>query len=980
MKRSVGLFGRAEAQSALDGFQQRRSRGEASVLVLAGVAGMGKSELVSTLPAAGTLLARIWPPPAPALAPAVVLASGLLSRGADASTLGAHGAVVDALLGRRDQRDDAHRAHPLVVADALVLLWSALPVPRRPLLVLEDVHWADDDTWSVVRRLIESAPSSGCSVLVTSRPEGPRWDSLEPLFNARGFTLCALGPLPPSAVRQMVASCLETDDELPGQLLDLVDAAGGVPLLVEEILADLERLGALERRDQGWDHRLGDHSVPPSILSLTQARLRAVAPTTRQFVERSALLGTRPDSAVVAGSLELAGDAVAETAREAQRAGLLQLEQAGGHPVFRHELLREAVLASMLDLQRRDHALALLAEVGPPAGEEPFAWAARVSLQTVVAAGGLAEAGRRLDLVSPLFLAAARRYLEIGAPLAAAASARTVLAGPGGSREARVEAQVTLTEALALAGEVEAAIAAAAMVDALLPRASTVSTYDPGPLRSRAVEAVARATGQRGDWAAASRLLGDLDAMAPDSSTSALAALAALEGGRYDEARRIAQRVLGGSPAPAAACEALEVLGRLARRHDLVAAEELFGRAAALADAEGLRLWHARALHELATLAQLREFAVAPLYAARKASVASGAPGLVTAVDFHLSALHGVRFEPVEALTAARQLLADARRLGARRQEAWAWILIGQAHAVGGRRTQAEAAGREAVTVSPHDPEIRGLAAGTARGLAALLREDTDAAFPAWAEGIRELRALPAITPLPPWYLWPILATVANLEGDGGARARAETEHGDLRTAPGLDALWNLAAAASAGRAGHPELARRHAATAEASLKGLTAFDGWRLLALRWVAADAIDAGWGEPARWMPQAADYFGRRGFTELSSVCRALGRRAGAPQRRRGRGASTVPPHLHALGVTSREMDVLGLVAEGLTNAEVAGRLVLSPRTVKGYVEQLLAKTGAANRTQLTALALNPPSGGSHEARSGPRVGSPETTQGS
>jgi non-specific serine/threonine protein kinase len=65
--------------------------------------------------------------------------------------------------------------------------------------------------------------------------------------------------------------------------------------------------------------------------------------------------------------------------------------------------------------------------------------------------------------------------------------------------------------------------------------------------------------------------------------------------------------------------------------------------------------------------------------------------------------------------------------------------------------------------------------------------------------------------------------------------------------------------------------------------------------------------------------------------------------------------VPAHLERLGVTSREMDVLLLVVEGLTNAEVAERLVVSPGTVKGYVERLLAKTGAANRTGLAAYLV-------------------------
>jgi DNA-binding NarL/FixJ family response regulator len=46
----------------------------------------------------------------------------------------------------------------------------------------------------------------------------------------------------------------------------------------------------------------------------------------------------------------------------------------------------------------------------------------------------------------------------------------------------------------------------------------------------------------------------------------------------------------------------------------------------------------------------------------------------------------------------------------------------------------------------------------------------------------------------------------------------------------------------------------------------------------------------------------------------------------------------------------MDVLVLVGEGLTNAQVAERLFLSIRTVETHVANLLAKTGAANRGEL------------------------------
>ena len=92
---------------------------------------------------------------------------------------------------------------------------------------------------------------------------------------------------------------------------------------------------------------------------------------------------------------------------------------------------------------------------------------------------------------------------------------------------------------------------------------------------------------------------------------------------------------------------------------------------------------------------------------------------------------------------------------------------------------------------------------------------------------------------------------------------------------------------------------------------------------------------------------------GDAVLARTCRDLLRRAGAPTPRT-RGGVAVPPRLRALRVTAREAEVLGLVAQGLTNAQVAERLFLSPRTVDTHVANLLAKTGAPSRTQLRAWA--------------------------
>ncbi|WP_101782840.1 response regulator transcription factor [Nonomuraea indica] len=56
----------------------------------------------------------------------------------------------------------------------------------------------------------------------------------------------------------------------------------------------------------------------------------------------------------------------------------------------------------------------------------------------------------------------------------------------------------------------------------------------------------------------------------------------------------------------------------------------------------------------------------------------------------------------------------------------------------------------------------------------------------------------------------------------------------------------------------------------------------------------------------------------------------------------------------GLTGRERDVLAGLGEGLSNAEIAGRLYLEETTVKGYVSQVLTKLGCANRTQAALVA--------------------------
>ena len=67
--------------------------------------------------------------------------------------------------------------------------------------------------------------------------------------------------------------------------------------------------------------------------------------------------------------------------------------------------------------------------------------------------------------------------------------------------------------------------------------------------------------------------------------------------------------------------------------------------------------------------------------------------------------------------------------------------------------------------------------------------------------------------------------------------------------------------------------------------------------------------------------------------------------------GRGRH-VPAQLAEL--TEREREVMVLIAEGLTNDEIAARLVISPATAKTHVSRILLKLGARDRSQLVVLA--------------------------
>jgi two-component system, OmpR family, response regulator len=70
--------------------------------------------------------------------------------------------------------------------------------------------------------------------------------------------------------------------------------------------------------------------------------------------------------------------------------------------------------------------------------------------------------------------------------------------------------------------------------------------------------------------------------------------------------------------------------------------------------------------------------------------------------------------------------------------------------------------------------------------------------------------------------------------------------------------------------------------------------------------------------------------------------------------GNGTPAAPSRLDAL--TSREREVLALLAEGIAPDDIADRLVISPKTVATHIQHVLAKLGVGSRVQAVALALH------------------------
>ncbi len=899
-------------QAALDGAAGRAG----GAVFLTGEPGIGKSRLVRELAATarGQRIAVVTgrAVPTSASTPYRPLTEALLQAMRDRAFpddedlgpwLPALRGVVPGLSGH-SQADDS----PAVRGEAVLRLLRALARPGTLMVVLEDLHWADPDTLAVVEYLSDNLSGEPVLCVGTSRSEPPSaaLDLIRRLHGRRAATHLLLGRLDDGQIGDMVRACLP--DAGPDLIAEVRRTADGVPLLVEEVLAS--------------------PGLPSSFADAVGVRLADLGDDERAVLYAAAVLGRHFDWRLLPAATGLSADVVAVALERGVACLLLRVD--GDAFRFRHALTRDAVISGLLPPRRAALAGGALRALDAAHPGLAGQW-------RDVAADLAAQCGDR-ERAGALLAASGGAALERGA-LATAADTLRRAAPLHDDLDQRRGAQAMLVEALSLAGRVDEALAVGDQLIAALGEGDAAVTAR-AEVHLRVAHAAVTAT----RWPVATMHLDaakGLLAADPDAALSArvavLEAEVAFAGNDVDGACRGAEAVLAsGAASHDVRCHAFELVGRTQRIRDLDAARDTFERALACAVAAGLAIWRLRALHELGTIEMFDHAGTGRLAEARRTADELGALSTGAVLDIQLTAAFVFRFELDHAAEHARAALAISERLGLAQFRAIALVFLGEIYALRREPEEMERFLALAAAAAPGDPEIEGSAWGGGRAMLAVLDDDRAGAVAALSRGVSLLRTLPQQGPAHYRGLWPLL--LATTGDPRAAAAVAEARRLGMTVSRRNRGLLGYADAIFAGHRGDKRLAGEAARAADADL---VHYPVWGDLAHMWAAERGLAEGWGQPERWLEAAAECFTARGIDPLASRCREL---IVGPR----------PGRLAGLGITAREGEVLGLVAEGLTNKEIAAALRVSPRTVEKHVESLLRKTGTRSRTGLVAVA--------------------------
>lgn len=852
--------------------------------------------------------------------------------------------------------DDRDRAEVFAAVHAAL---TTLASERPLLLVVEDLHWADQSTRDLLSYLFARPVSGPLTVLGSYRSEDlhrrhPLRAQLAQWGRLSGFGRMSLPPLADADVRELVRA-LHRSPMLERDVAAIVSRAEGNAFVVEELVEAAER--------PGGHHALPPDALPADLADLLLLRLDRLEPATRTMLRAASCAGRRVSHALLAAVVDLAPAELEEALRDAVDQNVLV--QRGDSYAFRHALLAEAVHHDLLPGEKvRLHAAyvaalnqgalrgtaAELAMHARAAHDLPTAISAGIRAgDEAMAVGGPDDAATHftaaLELASrpgqelppdttwvELVRRTSEAVIATGHPARAMALVRDAL-DRGEALEPDDRVRLLLAWAWAALMSENAATPHAELEEALV-----LVGEEPSRTRTRVLSLLARCHLAETHTEEAARLAGEALAMAQRfdmartaaEATTTLAAVDAL-GGDTDTAVRAMQGVVAGArdrgDLPAEMRGAYHLGHMYLERGDLVDAEEAFARARGVAVSLG-QPWapygfDARLMRALALYLRGRWDD-----ALEAASVAGETPPA----------------DPEALLTTVRMLVAAAR---------------GDASVLPSYDAGKGAWGREGMVA------VNGGAAaielyGQAGDLTAMWRvhdEVVESLSRLWVPSFQARLRLSGLV------LGQLCAAAARASHAEQVELMARVPELEDATTAVVRRLESL---------GCCELGAESQAWLERSRA--------EALRLRWLAGageqDVLVEAWRSVvARFESFGHAFETARSRSRLAQVLSATGRSAEAHEHRdearalaRSLGAQPLLVELDA-GVrpapvtrsarpagelTAREREILALVALGRSNGDIARQLFISTKTVSVHVSNILAKLGAAGRTEAAAIA--------------------------
>ncbi len=824
--------------------------------------------------------------------------------------------------GLQDERFHAYRA--------VRALLQQLARPTPLVLILDDVHWADDASVELIAHLLRR-PAPAPLLIALAFRAGQVPNQLLAALEAAGrdglVTEVRLGPLSEAEASAMLG---------PAARPVLYAQSGGNPFYLEE-LSRVPAAGGMV----GEAEAVG---VPPAVAAALGQEIAGLPERARRLGWGAAVAGEPFELDLAAATAGL-GEADALAAIDELLAARVAVPtELARRYRFRHPLVRRAVYDGAGEawrLQAHARAAAALAE-------RPGSLAAR--------AHHLEQSARPGDDAAAAVLEQAGHQAAARAPAVAARwfEAALGLLGPEAGEDPgrRLALLAPLAGALAATGRLERAL------DVL---GDALQLVDVPELRVRLIAACAACENLLGRHAAAhARLREALDAL-PDPSGGAAAALhAELAADALYDSDFAAMRTWAASAEQTAQAlgdpglEALAIALRCFAEYGLggaAGADATRERGAALLDALPdealmLRIEAPYYLGFAEYFCERYEDAIRHLRRGIAVSRASGQGQFVVPMTVGLAHALETRGRLAEAAETAEAAVEAARLAGNRQVIGFALVAEAWTAAALGNVERARAAGEEAVALLEGlDESVLTRATHAHIGVMWMDLGEADRCLDQLrAAGAPELAL---IEPGRRAWLYAVLARAEIARGDRGA-AEGWAARGEA-TAEGLGLpltdAWLLHVRAmlalEAGDASGAAAAALQAADLAASVEAPVPAARCRTLAGTALAA----AGRGEEAvRELTRAEAELGALGAARLRDEAarelRRLGRRVGARQRRAAAGSG-----LEAL--SGREREIADLVAAGRTNREIGAELFLSEKTIEGHLTRVFAKLGVSSR---------------------------------